>query len=75
MKTYVTQSVNNYAQRILRMGSVMAQAVGPRPSPAEALLQSQVSSSGIFGRQSGTRRGFSPSTSVFLCQYHHTSVP
>jgi hypothetical protein len=50
----------------------MVQAVSPRPLPAEAWVRARVSSRGIYGRQSGTGAGFSPSFSVFPCQYHST---
>jgi hypothetical protein len=63
MNIFVIQSVNNTdAQRILRMGSGTAQAVSPRPSAAEASLQSHVSSSGTCGREVAQQQRLSPST-------------
>jgi hypothetical protein len=53
----------------------MAQAVSRRPLTAEARVLSRVSPCGIYGGQSGTGTGFSPSTSVFPCQFHSTGVP
>jgi hypothetical protein len=50
----------------------MAQAVSRRPLTAEARVRAQVSARGIYSGQSGTGTGFSPSSSVFPCQYHST---
>jgi hypothetical protein len=51
---------------------VMAQAVSRRPLTAEARVRARVNPYGICGGQNGTGTGFSPSSSVFLCQYHFT---
>ena len=53
----------------------MAQTVNGRVVTAEARIQSQASPCNIYGGQSGTGTGFSPTTSVFPCQYHSTSTP
>jgi hypothetical protein len=52
----------------------MAQAVSCQPPTTEARVRSRVSLCGICGGQSGTGAGFSPSTSVFLRQFHSTSA-
>jgi hypothetical protein len=57
------------------MGRAMAQAVSRRPLTAEAEVRSRVRPYGICGGQSGTGTGFSPSTSVFPCQFHSTGAP
>jgi hypothetical protein len=57
------------------MGRAMDQAVSRRPPTAEARVRSRVGPCGICGGQSGTRTGFSPSTSVFTCQFHSTGAP
>jgi hypothetical protein len=49
-------------------GRAMPQAVSRRPITAEV----RVGPCWICGGQSGTGIGFSPSTSVFPCQYHST---
>jgi hypothetical protein len=53
----------------------MAQAVSRRPLTAEDRVRSRVSPCGICGGQSGTGKGFSPSTSVFPCQFYSTVAP
>jgi hypothetical protein len=52
----------------------MAQAVSRRPVTTEARVRSPVSPCGIFGGQIGTGTGFSPSISVFPCQFHSSGA-
>jgi hypothetical protein len=59
----------------MRLGRAMAQAVSLRPPTAEAQVRSWVSPCGICDGQSCTGTGFSPSTSVFPCQFHSTGAP
>jgi hypothetical protein len=53
-------------------GRAMAQVVSRRPLTAEARVRARVNPCEICGGQSGTGTGFSPSSSVFPCQYHST---
>jgi hypothetical protein len=53
----------------------MAQSVSRRPLTAEDRVRSRVNQCGICGGRSGTGTGFSPSTSVFACQFHSTGAP
>jgi hypothetical protein len=53
----------------------MAQAVSRRHLAAEARVRFRLSPCGICGGQNGTGTGFSPSTSVFPCQFHSTVAP
>jgi hypothetical protein len=53
----------------------MAQAVSRRPVTAKTRVRSRVSPCGFGGGQSGTGTGFSPSTTVFPCQFHSTGAP
>jgi len=59
----------------VNLKSWMAEAISRRPLTTEAQGRSQVSVHEICGRHSGTGTDFSPSTSVFPCQYHSTSAP
>jgi hypothetical protein len=52
----------------------MAQAVSRRPLTAEARVRSRVSPCWCGG-QRGIGTGFSPSTSVFPCQFHSIGAP
>jgi hypothetical protein len=56
-------------------GRAMARTVSRRPFTAEDRVRSHVSPCGICGGQSGTGTGFSPSTSVFSCQFHSIGPP
>jgi hypothetical protein len=56
-------------------GRAMAQAVSRRPVIADVRVRSRLSPCGIYGGQSGTGTGFSPSTSYFLCQFYFTGAP
>jgi hypothetical protein len=50
----------------------IAQAVSRRPLTAEVRVRAGVSLCGICGGQSGIRKGFSPSSLIFPCQYYFT---
>jgi hypothetical protein len=50
----------------------VSRAVSHRPLTAEARVRTHVNPCGNCGGQSGTETGFSPSSSVFPCQYHST---
>jgi hypothetical protein len=54
------------------LGRAMAQVVSRWPLTAEARVRARVYPCGICGGQSGTGTVFSPSSSVFPCQYHST---
>jgi hypothetical protein len=56
------------------VGRATVQAVSRRSVTAEARVRSHASPCGICGGQSGTRTGFSPSTSVFFCKFHSTDA-
>jgi hypothetical protein len=51
----------------------MAEAFSRRPLTGKARIRSQASPCEIYGGQSGAGTGFSPSSSVFRCQYDSIS--
>jgi hypothetical protein len=51
------------------LGRAVAQVVSRWPLTAEARVRARVNTCWICGGQSGTGTGFSPSSSVFPCQY------
>jgi hypothetical protein len=53
----------------------MAQEINHQALYAEVRFLSRAIPSGICGRQNGNGRDFSRSASVFLSQYHSTSLP
>jgi hypothetical protein len=55
-----------------RLDLAMAQVVSRRPLIAEARVRVRFNPCGICSGQSGTRTGFSPSSSVFPCLYYST---
>jgi hypothetical protein len=64
----------NILQVNLSLGHAMAQAVSRRLLTTEARVRSQVSPREICGWQSDTGRGFSPSSSIFPCQYQCSTL-
>jgi hypothetical protein len=56
-------------------GRAIAQAVSRRVPTTEARPRAQVSPCKICCGQSGTGTGFSPSPSVYTCQYHSIAAP
>jgi hypothetical protein len=69
---FITASFTSCIVQIISIlfGLAMAQAVSFRPLTAEARL----SPCGICGGKSFTVTGFSSSSSVFSCQYHHSII-
>jgi hypothetical protein len=61
-----TELINNL------LGHAMAQAVSRQPLITEARVRAAIGPCGICGGQNGTGTGFSPSSSVFPCQYYST---
>jgi len=59
---------------IILSGPAMLHVVGSRSVTMENRVRSRVSPFGIRGELSDILTGFSPSTSVFPCQYHSTNA-
>jgi hypothetical protein len=58
----------------LGTGRAMAQALSLRPPTAVTWVRPRICPCGIYGGQISTGTGFSPSTSVFPCQFHSTGA-
>ena len=58
-----------------KCGREMIQAVSRRHLKAEARVRFQDTAFQIYSEHSGIGTGFSPSASVFPCQYHSTITP
>jgi hypothetical protein len=71
---YVIQEQKRGSDMAYWRGRAMAQAVSRRPLTAESRIRARVNPCGICDGESGTGTGFSPSSSVFPCQYHSTVV-
>jgi hypothetical protein len=69
------QAKKHYLHHSLLLGRAMAQVISRRPLIVEARVRSRINPCGICGGQNGTGTGFSPSTSVFHCQFHSTGAP
>ena len=63
-----------FMHMLVSVNDHMVQALSRRPAIAEARVQSQARPCGICGARSGTGIRFSPSSSVFPCQYHSASA-
>jgi hypothetical protein len=69
-KAPITYSINYRSTGVRKSkGVAMAQVVSRRPLTAEAQVRARFNPRGICGGQSVTGTGYSPSSSVFLCQY------
>jgi hypothetical protein len=55
-------------------GRAMAHVISHQPLTAKAWVHAYVSPCGIYGGQSGTGIGFSPSFSVVPCQHYFTVI-
>jgi hypothetical protein len=66
------QTYNSDLHYVTGEGRAMAQVVSRQPVTAEARVRARVNPCGICGGEIGTGTGFSPSSSVFPCQYHST---
>ena len=71
------EAVARHALKLLSslLSRAVGQAVSRRALTAQDQVRSQLSPREICGRKSGTRTGFSPSTSGFPCQHHSTNAP
>jgi hypothetical protein len=69
MKAVVQMNIQATNSKWDTKSRAMAQVVRRRPLTAEARVRARVNPCGICGGQSGNGTDFSPSSSVFPCQY------